>query len=74
MCLYCANEILKLYIPIYSLFYVEPDRFVVRDVFLSVFSGSVVTIKMGMEHTFASRRFDLFGPSSVVVCACSMVK
>ena len=29
-------------------FYVGPDRFVVRDVFLSVFyGGSIVTIKMG---------------------------
>ena len=50
------------------IFYVGPDRFVVRDVFLSVFGGSIVTIKMGMEHTFSSRRFDLFGPSSIVVC------
>ena len=45
------------------------DRFVVRDAFLSVFGGSsIVTIKMDMEHTFSSRRFDLFGPSSVVAC------
>ena len=35
------------------------------DVFPSVFGGSIVTIKMGMEHTLSSRRFDLFGPSSV---------
>ena len=56
-------------VPYYAqiLFYVGLDRFVVRDVFLSVFGGSIVTIKIGMEHTFSSRRFDLFGPSSVVV-------
>ena len=34
-----------------QLFYVGPDRFVVHDVFPSVFGGSIVTIKMGMEHT-----------------------
>ena len=28
-------------------FYVGPDRFVIRTVFLSVFGGSIVTVKMG---------------------------
>ena len=51
-----------------QLFYVGLDRFAVRDVVLSVFGGSIVTIRMGMEYTFSSRRFDLFGPSLVVVC------
>ena len=53
-----------------QLFYVGPDRFVIRDIFLSVLGGFIVTVnKMGMEYTFSSKRFDLFGPYSVVVCA-----
>ena len=33
-------------------FYVGPDRFVVRDVFLSVFDGSIVTISMDRSTRF----------------------
>ena len=49
-------------------FYAGSDRFVVHNVLPSVFGGSIVTIKKGTEHTFSSRCFHLFGPSSVVVC------
>ena len=33
-------------------FYVGPDRFVVRDVFLGVFEGSIVTISMDRSTRF----------------------
>ena len=51
-------------------FYVGPDRFVVRDVFLRVFLVDLLLqYRMGMqEHTFPSRHFDLSGRSSVLVC------
>ena len=58
-----CNTVSETLLSYFMLFYVGLDRFVVRDIFLSVFSGSIVTIKLGMEHTFSSRRFDLFGPS-----------
>ena len=40
-------------------FYVGPDRFVVREVFLSVFWWIYCYNKHGQEHTFPSRRFGL---------------
>ena len=39
--------VVVLYRAVNQLFYVGPDCFVVRDVFLSVFDGSIVTITMG---------------------------
>ena len=62
-----AVSIVVHYRAVNQLFYVGPDCFVICDVFLSVFGGSIVTIKMGMEHMFSSRRFDLFGPSSYCI-------
>ena len=51
------------HVTVFPLFYAGPDRFVVHDVFPSVFGGSIVTIKMGMEHTLSSRRFDCERPT-----------
>ena len=62
-----AVSVVVHYRAVNQLFYVGPDRFVVRGVFLSVLGESIVTIKVGKEHTFSPRRFDLFGASSVVV-------
>ena len=49
-----AVSVVVHYKAVNQLFDVGPDRFVVHDVFLSVFGGSTVTLKMGMEHTFLS--------------------
>ena len=47
-----AVSVVVLYRAVNQLFYVGPDRFVVLDVFLSVFGGSIVTIKMGIIDIF----------------------
>ena len=43
-------------------FYVGLDRFVLRNVFLSVFWWIYCYGKRGQQHTFSSRRFGLSGP------------
>ena len=50
-------------------FYVGPDRFVVRNVFLSVlFGGSLVTIKMGRSTRSRLDVSAFSGLSSVLMC------
>ena len=69
-----ANSVLGLDELCSKLFNVGPDSFNVRDVFFSIFGGPIVTIKIGVEHTCSSTRFDLFRPSSVVVCELCMLE
>ena len=47
-----AVLVVALYRAVNQLFYFGPDHFVIRDVFYSVFVGSIVTIKMGRSMHF----------------------
>ena len=47
-----AVSVVVLHRALNQLCYVGPDRFVIRDVFLRVFVGSIVTIKMGRSTRF----------------------